>query len=490
MIFTRGKSGSTPAPDSEDAVSPTNGSPTITLGNEFNWSIARSPTTVTNVMANPSREETLSRATPSPAFPSPAFPSPVLASPASPSPSVLFGRASPSPSVLFGRSASLRKQSITKEDISRPIIQGQEFGTARSLASIKEQSTIRMSSPAPEPHKRAGSVGAGSLCSITPNMISLPLTPGTPGSYRTMQTNDSYAMITSSALTPTSPHSPPFAQSIKSPVSESTPPPPPPPPLHPSQIPVARAIPVEELQYPRPLEVFPAKPQTEEPPAAPAPQLKRFASLSLRRTLSLGFKSSKANGGVPRSTSSASIRGRFGRSQTETQAQSPLEPSARGTSSPAFGQLGIKEEESVSPRDDPEARAAELRRREKERKVSPGTLVIQPNSGEPIALRKGKDIGHRLKPRRVDDRLLSAPKVDGVKEGACTSCKRGPFPTMWMCADIFYDDEEEGCHHDNDHHGSDGMKTPELGTGRSLCHYLLCRMCANEKINSGLGTLD
>lgn len=282
-------------------------------------------------------------------------------------------------------------------------------------------------SPAPEPHKRAGSVGTGSLRSITPNMISLPLTPGTPGTYRTMQTNDSYAMITSSALTPTSPHSPPFAQSIKSPESESAPPPPPPPPpLDPSQIPVARTVPMEELQYPRPLEVFPAKLQPEEPPAAPAPPLKRFASLSLRRTLSLGFKSSRPNGGVPRSTSSASIRGRFGRPQAEPQAQSPTESSSRGTASPAFGQPGIKEEECVSPRDDLEARAAELKRREKERKVSPGTLVIQPNSGEPIALRKGKDIGHRLKPRRVDDRLLIAPKVGGVKEGACTSCKRGP----------------------------------------------------------------
>lgn len=418
LIFTLGKSGSTPAPYNEEAASPTSSSPTVTSGNGFNGAIARSPTTATNAMGSPTREETIARATPSPAFPSPAFYSP----------------ASPSPSVLFSRSTSIRKQSITKEDISRPIAPGQEFGTTRSLGSIKEQSTIRMmSSPAPEPHKRAGSVSGGSLRSIAPHMISLPLTPGTPGTpgtYRTMQSNDSYAMITNSALTPTTPHSPPFPQSIKSPVSERgsppLPPPPPPPPLDPSQIPVAQGATVEEFQYPRPLEVFPPKPRPEVPPAAPAPPLKRFASLSLRRTLSLGFKSSKANGSVSRSTSSASIRGRFGRSQAEPQAQASAEPRERGTASPAFGQPGIKEEECISPLDDPEARAAELKRREKERKVSPGTLVIQPNSGEPIALRMGKDIGHRLKPKRVEDRLLSAPKVDGIKEGACTSCKRGP----------------------------------------------------------------
>lgn len=57
---------------------------------------------------------------------------------------------------------------------------------------------------------------------------------------------------------------------------------------------------------------------------------------------------------------------------------------------------------------------------------------------------------------------------------------------MWLCTDIFYEDEEEGCGHPHSDYSAH-LFNPEAKQG---CYYTLCRMCANEKIGSEVGDLN
>ena len=86
-----------------------------------------------------------------------------------------------------------------------------------------------------------------------------------------------------------------------------------------------------------------------------------------------------------------------------------------------------------------ELSSEEIARRASERRITPGMLVIEPNSGEPAALRNGEDIGHRLKPRRIEESLLGRGiVVNGAKLGACKACQRGPVSTIRIPSRVFF----------------------------------------------------